>query len=116
MPAWWRKRSSRSKDSESENENFVKGSSIENEKKIWKEISKKKDNKAKSFDEVSVMILRQKQSKNSPRYSRDYATIGREEEERGSSKFLGFDSASSLDIGHPLPRHFVNKDQVGSVG
>ncbi|KAL2505035.1 mitogen-activated protein kinase kinase kinase 3-like [Abeliophyllum distichum] len=107
MPAWWRKRSSRSKDSESENENSVKGSSIENEKKIWKEISKKKDNKAKSFDEVSVMILRQKQSKNSPRNSRDYAALGREEG-GGSSRF---DSASSLDIGHPLLRPFESSTE-----
>ncbi|KAL2521295.1 mitogen-activated protein kinase kinase kinase 3 [Forsythia ovata] len=118
MPAWWRKKSSRSKDSESENENSVKGSSIENEKKIWKELSKKKDNKAKSFDEVSVMILRQKQSKKSPRNSRDYAAIGREEG-GGSSGFSGFDSASSLDIGHPLPRPFESSTdhvQVHGVG
>ncbi|KAL2462353.1 Protein kinase domain-containing protein [Abeliophyllum distichum] len=110
MPAWWRKRFRRSKDSESENENSVKGSSIENEKKVWKEISKKKDNKAKSFDEVFVMILRQKQLKNSPRNSRDYAAIGREERER-SSAFSGFDSSSSLDIGHPMPRPFESSTE-----
>ncbi|CAI9758332.1 unnamed protein product [Fraxinus pennsylvanica] len=98
MPAWWRKRSSRSKDSERENENSARASSVDNGKKIGKE---NKDNKAKSFDEVSGIVLRQKQSKNSPRNSRDYAAIGTEE--RGYSGFSGFNSASSLDIGHPLP-------------
>ncbi|XP_022884466.1 mitogen-activated protein kinase kinase kinase 3-like isoform X1 [Olea europaea var. sylvestris] len=96
MPAWWRKRSSRSKDSVSENGNSPRNSAIENGKKTGKE---NKDNKAKSFDEVSGIVLRPKQSKISPRNSRDYAAIGREE--GGSS---GFGSASSLGTGHPLPR------------
>ncbi|XP_022844645.1 mitogen-activated protein kinase kinase kinase 3-like isoform X1 [Olea europaea var. sylvestris] len=98
MPAWWKKRSSRSKDSEREKDNSARASSIENGKKTGKE---NKDNKAKSFDEVSGIVLLQKQSKNSPRNSRDYAAIGREE--IGSSGFSGFDSASYGDIGHPLP-------------
>ncbi|PIN20787.1 MEKK [Handroanthus impetiginosus] len=83
MPAWWGKKSGRSKDSESS----AKSSSVKNEKKRGKE----SDNRVRSFDEVL-----QHQSRNSPRHSRDFG-------ERNSSGFSGFDSASSLERGHPLP-------------
>ncbi|KAI3462385.1 hypothetical protein Pfo_019048 [Paulownia fortunei] len=111
MPAWWDKISGRSKDSEIKSENSAKGSSVKNEKKRGKENGNKKENKAKSFDEV----LLQQQSRNSPRNSRDLSATGREVG-GNSSGFSGFDSASSLDRGHPLPRPLESpNDQQGHV-
>ncbi|KAL0350398.1 UNVERIFIED_CONTAM: hypothetical protein Sradi_4189000 [Sesamum radiatum] len=88
MPAWWGKKSGRSKDSETS----AKGSSVKNEKKRVKE----SDNKARSFDEV---LLQQQQPRNSPRNSRDFSSTGRELGGGNSSGFSGFDSASSLEEG-----------------
>ncbi|XP_011099741.1 mitogen-activated protein kinase kinase kinase 3-like [Sesamum indicum] len=105
MPAWWGKISGRSKDSETS----AKGSSVKNEKKRVKE----SDNKARSFDEV----LLQQQPRNSPRNSRDFSAAGRELGGGNSSGFSGFDSASSLDRGHPLPRPLEpSNDHVHGVG
>ncbi|KAL0449827.1 UNVERIFIED_CONTAM: Mitogen-activated protein kinase kinase kinase [Sesamum latifolium] len=95
MPAWWGKKSGRSKDSETS----AKGSSVKNEKKRVKE----SDNKARSFDEV-LLQQQQQPPRNSPRNSRDFSAIGRELGGGNSSGFSGFDSASSLERGHPLPR------------
>ncbi|PIN26699.1 MEKK [Handroanthus impetiginosus] len=103
MPAWWDKISGRSKDSETKSDNSPKGSSVKKERKKEKESG----NKAKSFDEVL--------HRNSPRNSRDFLAIGRELG-GNSSGFLGFDSASSLDRGHPLPRPLESpNDQLGHV-
>ncbi|KAL7141992.1 hypothetical protein ABFS83_08G092200 [Erythranthe nasuta] len=83
MPAWWGKKSGRSKESEN------CSSSVKHEKKREKQI----EIKSKSFDEVL-------QSRNSPRNSRDFSPEGG----INSSGFSGFDSASSFDRAHPLPR------------
>ncbi|KAL0332663.1 UNVERIFIED_CONTAM: Mitogen-activated protein kinase kinase kinase [Sesamum calycinum] len=100
------KKSGRSKDSETS----AKGSSVKNEKKRVKE----SDNKARSFDEV---LLQQQQPRNSPRNSRDFSSTGRELGGGNSSGFSGFDSASSLDRGHPLPRPLEpSNDHVHGVG
>ncbi|KAK6125580.1 hypothetical protein DH2020_040673 [Rehmannia glutinosa] len=103
MPAWWGKKSGRSKDSE----NSPKGSSVKNEKKRGKE----SENKVKSLDEVFL----QQQSRNSPRNSSDFSGAGRELGGRNSSGFSGFDSASSLDRGHPLPRPLEPSNSNDSV-
>ncbi|KZV24342.1 mitogen-activated protein kinase kinase kinase YODA-like [Dorcoceras hygrometricum] len=96
MPAWWDKLSGRSKDSETRPEvSSSEGSSLKSLKKKGKENGSNRDSKARSFDEVLVL----KQSRNSPRCSREFSPVG-----GGSSGFSGFDSASSLERGHPLPR------------
>lgn len=87
MPAWWGKKSGRSKDTE----NSPKGSSLKSTEK--KKRGAEIENKVKSFDEV---LLHRHQSRNSPRNSRDFSG--------NSSGFSGFDSVSSLDRAHPLPR------------
>ncbi|KAL6523085.1 hypothetical protein OROHE_016380 [Orobanche hederae] len=92
MPAWWGKKSRRCKDSE----NFPKGPSVKNEKKTEKE----SENKVKSFDE----ILLQHQSRHYPKNGTDFSAAGRDLGGQNSSGFSGFDSASSLDRGLPLPR------------
>ncbi|KAH6791396.1 mitogen-activated protein kinase kinase kinase 3 [Perilla frutescens var. frutescens] len=98
MPAWWSKKSGRSKDSE-------KSSSLKNEKKRGKEV----DPKVNSFDEG---LLR-----NSPRVSRDFSAGGREVVGGDSTGFSGFDSASSMDRAHPLPRPSgSSNDQVHGAG
>ncbi|CAA0828561.1 mitogen-activated protein kinase kinase kinase 3 [Striga hermonthica] len=88
MPAWWGKKSRRSKDSE----NSPNSSSLKNEKR-----EKDSDKKVGSFDEV----LLQQQSRNSPRNSTEFSGGGRD---LGARNLSGFDSASSLDRGLPLPR------------
>ncbi|XP_075514660.1 LOW QUALITY PROTEIN: mitogen-activated protein kinase kinase kinase 3-like [Primulina tabacum] len=96
MPAWWDKISGRSKDSETRPEiSSSEGSSLKNLKKKGKENGNNRDSKARSFDEFLVL----KQSTNSPRSSREFSPVG-----GGCSGFSGFDSASSLERGHPLPR------------
>ncbi|KAL3630129.1 hypothetical protein CASFOL_023113 [Castilleja foliolosa] len=94
MPAWWGKKTGKSKDSEnSPNVSFVKS-----EKKRGK---KEGENKVNSVDEVLVP----QQSRNSPRNSSDLSAAGRGLLiGQNSSGFSGFDSASSLDRGIPLPR------------
>ncbi|XP_057770103.1 mitogen-activated protein kinase kinase kinase 3 [Salvia miltiorrhiza] len=107
MPAWWSKKSGRSKDSE----NSAKSASLKNEKKRGKEI----DHKVKSLDEG----LLQQQSRNSPRVSREFFPGVRELSGGDSSGFSGFDSASSLDKGQPqpLPRPLgASNDPVHGVG
>ncbi|XP_073159481.1 mitogen-activated protein kinase kinase kinase 3-like [Henckelia pumila] len=96
MPAWWDKLSGRSRDSETRPENSSsEGSSLKSLKKKGRENGNNRDSKARSFDEVLVL----KQSRNSPRSSREFSPVG-----GGCSGFSGFDSASSLERGHPLPR------------
>ncbi|KAL6551936.1 hypothetical protein OROGR_008090 [Orobanche gracilis] len=92
MPAWWGKKSRRCKDSE----NSPKGPSVKNEKKTVKE----SENKVKSCDES----LLQHQSRHYPKNSTDFSAAGRDLGGQNSSGFSGFDSASSLDRGLPLPR------------
>lgn len=105
MPAWWGKKSGRSKDSD----NSAKSSSLKNETKRGKEI----EYKVNSLDEG----LLQQQSRNSPRVSRDFSAGARELSGGDSSGFSGFDSASSLDRGHPLPQPLrASNDQVHGVG
>lgn len=99
MPAWWGKKSGGSKSSESS----AKSSSVKNERKREKEI----ESRVNSFEEIF-------QSRNSPRSSREFSAAGREAVGNNSSieklsvvdssGFSGFDSASSLDRAHPLPR------------
>ncbi|XP_051126898.1 mitogen-activated protein kinase kinase kinase 3 [Andrographis paniculata] len=90
MPAWWGKRSGKSKESK----NSEKSSSVKSERE-------ESENKVRSFDDV----LLQRPSRNSPRSSREFSSTGRELlGGRNSSGFSGFDSASSLDRGLPLPR------------
>lgn len=107
MPAWWGKKSGRSKDLE----NSAKSSSLKTEKKRGKEI----DHRANSLDEG----LLQQQSRISPRVSREFCGAVRELSGGDSSGFSGFDSASSLDRGQPqpLPRPLgASNDQVHGVG
>ncbi|XP_073293692.1 mitogen-activated protein kinase kinase kinase 3-like [Primulina huaijiensis] len=95
MPAWWDKLSGKSKDSETRPEiSSSEGSSLKSLKK-GRENGNNRDGKARSFDEALVL----KQSRNSPRSSREFSPVG-----GGCSGFSGFDSASSLEKGHPLPR------------
>ncbi|KAL8477548.1 hypothetical protein ACS0TY_029732 [Phlomoides rotata] len=89
MPAWWGKKSGGSKSSESS----AKSSSVKNEKKRVKEV----ENRVNSFDENFQLKI-------SPRGSREFSTGGRDLVGVDSSGFSGFDSASSLDKAHPLPR------------
>lgn len=89
MPAWWGKKSGGSKSSESK----TKSSSVKYEKKREKEIV----NKVNSYEENL-------QSRNSPRSSREFSAAARELSGVDASGFSGFDSASSLDKAHPLPR------------
>lgn len=104
MPAWWGKKSGRSKDSE----NSAKSSSLKNDKKRGKEI----DPKVNSFDEGLLQ-----QSRNSPRISREFSAGGRELVGGDSSGFFGFDSASSIDRALPLPRPSGSStDHVHGVG
>ncbi|KAK6152990.1 hypothetical protein DH2020_012629 [Rehmannia glutinosa] len=104
MPAWWDKISGRSKDSETKS---VNSASVKNKIKRVKENGNRKENIGKSFDEV----LLQQQSRYSPRNSREFREVG-----GNSSGFSGFDSASSLDRGHPLPRPLESpNDQQGHV-
>ncbi|KAL8034669.1 hypothetical protein ABFX02_12G044000 [Erythranthe guttata] len=113
MPAWWDKISGRSKDSEPKSENSAKSSSLKNERKREKETGNRKESKARSFDEVLLPPPPPPQpSANSPRKSRDFSAVG-----AISTGFSGFDSASSLDRGHPLPRPLEspNSDLQGQV-
>lgn len=101
MPAWWSKKSSKSKEesqhSSSSHFNFIK---FPAHNKSDNEINRKKsgadDQKTRSMDDVVF-------TRNSPRESRDFAMNG-----AGSSGFSGFDSDSTEKRGHPLPRPSVS--------
>ncbi|KAJ4715328.1 Mitogen-activated protein kinase kinase kinase [Melia azedarach] len=102
MPAWWSKKSSKSKEEsqspQSNHFNFIK---LTGDKK------KAKNDKPKSFDDGFF-------TRNSPRESRDYAVTG-----AGSSGFSGFDSDSGEKKGLPLPRPSVSSmqsDHGGGLG
>ena len=94
MPAWWGRKSSKSKEGEVQQQNSEGGyynilkNSIRNEKKG-------KDNKPKSFDDGLF-------SRNSPRNSKDYGALTGSG--GGSSGFSGFEWDGGDKIrGHPLP-------------
>lgn len=84
MPAWWGKKSTKNKETQS------------------KEKEREKYVKPRSFDEVLC--------RNSPRNSKDLNFGG------SGSGFSGFDSGSSLDKAHPLPRPSVGNDQGVVLG
>ncbi|KAK4490660.1 hypothetical protein RD792_001351 [Penstemon davidsonii] len=90
MPAWWGKKSGRSKDSD--NNSSAKSSSAKK--------GKENENKVRNFDEV---LLR-----NSPRNSGDFLSPA-----GNSSGFSGFDS---LDRGHPLPRPINSLESANDQG
>lgn len=99
MPAWWDKLSGRSRDSDTKSQ----GSSLKNQRKNRKGNRNYKDeSKANSFDDE--VFLQQ------PR------DLGREVSPNNSTGFLGFDSASSLDRGLPLPRPVDEPVHVHGVG
>lgn len=107
MPGWWGKKSGRSKDSD----NSAKSSSVKSETKRGKET----ECKVNSFDEG--LLQQQPQSRNSPRVSREFSAGVRELSGGDLSGFSGFDSASSLDRGHPLPQPLrASNDQVHGAG
>ncbi|KAL3528077.1 hypothetical protein ACH5RR_012733 [Cinchona calisaya] len=123
MPAWWGKKSTKSKDPQnnlqnsSSSSNNIKASSVKNEKRRVGGGEKNKDSsiisnndRPKSFDEVSGVVF----TRNSPRKSSDYGGNGG----GGSTVFSGFDSSSSLDRVYPLPRPSVssNDQSHGGVG
>jgi mitogen-activated protein kinase kinase kinase 3 len=83
MPAWWGKKSGKSKEPNPLSAHLQPSkSSVKNDK------AKGKDKeKASSFDEAF--------SRNSPRTSKDFG---------GGSGFYGFDSDGGDKVGHPLPR------------
>ncbi|KAJ6353811.1 hypothetical protein OIU76_002770 [Salix suchowensis] len=93
MPAWWGRKSSKSKE----------GSNQENPHgKNDKKISSIKENKRRSsLDEAAMR-------KNSPCANRECSGSG------GSSGFLGFDSESGEKRGLPLPKPFTS--DLGGVG
>ncbi|XP_011022952.1 PREDICTED: mitogen-activated protein kinase kinase kinase YODA-like [Populus euphratica] len=93
MPAWWSKRSSKSKE----------GSNQENSHgKNYKKICSITENKRKSsLDEAALR-------KNSPRGSKEFAGSG------GSSGFSGLDSDSGGKRGLPLPEPCVSDLGAGS--
>ncbi|XP_016477982.1 mitogen-activated protein kinase kinase kinase 3-like [Nicotiana tabacum] len=89
MPAWWGKKSTKNKETQS------------------KEKERDKYVKPRSFDEVLC--------RNSPRNSKDLNFGGSGCGFSGSG-FSGFDSGSSLDKAHPLPRPSVGNDQGVVLG
>lgn len=109
MPGWWGKKSGRSKDSD----NSAKSSSVKGETKRGKEV----EYKVNSFDDGLLQLQQQPQSRNSPRISREFSAGVRELSGGELSGFSGFDSASSLDRGHPLPQPLrASNDQVHGAG
>ncbi|XP_059432018.1 mitogen-activated protein kinase kinase kinase 3 [Corylus avellana] len=83
MPAWWGKKSGKSKEQNPLSAHlYASKSSVNNER-----VKAKDKEKASSFDEVFC--------RNSPRTSKDFG---------GSSGFSGFDSDGGDKVGHPLPR------------
>lgn len=115
MPAWLWKKSTKSKDLQtnlqnSSSSNTIKASSIKSEKRRGgktKENSISGGDNRKSFDEVSGIVS----SRISPRKSSDFGGNG-----EGSSGFSGFDSSSSLDRVYPLPRPSVSSNDQGHAG
>ncbi|KAL2532718.1 mitogen-activated protein kinase kinase kinase 3-like [Abeliophyllum distichum] len=101
MPAWWGKKTSKS-------ENSAKGSSIEDEQKR----GKANGNNEENFDEVSVMALIQRESRNSPRKSRKFAALGKE----GGGHPLPRPSASSNEHDHVRVAGVSGSGSVSSVG
>ena len=87
MPAWWGKRSSKSKEVSNQDNSYGK-----NDKKIF---SIKENMKRCSLDEAALR-------KNSPRGSKELSGSG------GSSGFSGFDSDSAGKRGLPLPEPCVS--------
>lgn len=87
MPAWWGKRSSKSKEVSNQDNSYGK-----NDKKIC---SIKENMKRCSLDEAALR-------KNSPRGSKELSGSG------GSSGFSGFDSDSAGKRGLPLPEPCVS--------
>lgn len=112
MPAWWGRKSSKSKEEQEKtlqpknpysnrnNNNFIIKSSINNDIK-----KKEKDVRPKSFDEQIT--------RGSPRASKDLVGAG-----VSASGFSGFDSdGCERRQGHPLPRpQGLGNDQVLGLG
>ncbi|KAM1653561.1 hypothetical protein ACFX14_006129 [Malus domestica] len=119
MPAWWGRKSSKSKEEQEKavqhknpysnrnSNNFVNKSSISNDNK-----KKEKDERPRSFDEQVTRA--------SPRASREFTSVVGV----SSSGFLGFDSDGGERAAHPLPRPSVSSlqglalgnDQVNGLG
>jgi mitogen-activated protein kinase kinase kinase 2 len=87
MPAWWSKRSSKSKEGSNQENSHGK-----NDKKICSITENKRKS---SLDEAALR-------KNSPRGSKEFAGSG------GSSGFSGFDSDAAEKRGLPLPEPCVS--------
>ncbi|KAM1255022.1 hypothetical protein TB2_028829 [Malus domestica] len=111
MPAWWGRKSSKSKEEQEKavqhknpysnrnSNNFVIKSSTSNDIK-----NKEKDERPRSFDEHVT--------RRSPRASREFAgPVG-----VSSSGFLGFDSDGGERAAHPLPRPSVSSLQGLPLG
>ncbi|XP_027078515.1 mitogen-activated protein kinase kinase kinase 3-like [Coffea arabica] len=117
MPAWWGKKSTKSKDPQNNSQNSSgsnnnKATSIKNDKRRVGRTKDQgsnnspssKDNRPRSFDEVSGIDF----ARTSPRKSPDFGG--------GSSGFSGFDSSSSLDRVYPLPRPSVSSNDQSHGG
>lgn len=95
MPAWWGRKSGKSKEEHQQNQ-FQPRSPQGNHYGFFKSLNKndkeKSKDKSKSFDELL--------SRNSPRTSKEFAGC--------SSGFSGFDSDGPEKRGHPLPRPSVS--------
>ncbi|KAJ7945244.1 Mitogen-activated protein kinase kinase kinase [Quillaja saponaria] len=99
MPAWWGRKTCKNKEQQQLCSNG-RGQINFSNSPIRNDINKGKD-RPKSFDEASATIL----SRNSPRTSKDFASLG-SGVAGSSSGFSGFDSGSEKK-GLPLPRPSV---------
>ncbi|XP_034893067.1 mitogen-activated protein kinase kinase kinase 3 [Populus alba] len=95
MPAWWGKKSSKSKEGSNQENPHGK-----NDKKIF---SIKENKRRSSLDEAALR-------KNSPRANREFSGSG------GLSAFSGFDSDSGEKRGLPLPKPFTSDLGGGGGG
>lgn len=127
MPAWWGKKSSKSKEESPQNQS-PRGTSIGlikflpnktdsaaaaaggcgRKKEAVAELPDDKSNYRKSFDGGGLVST----IRSSPRASRDFGGVGC----GGSSGFSGFDSDSVEKRAVPLPRPSVQGDQVTGLG
>jgi mitogen-activated protein kinase kinase kinase 2 len=95
MPAWWGKKSSKSKEGSNQENPHGK-----NDKKLFKI---KENKRSSSLDEAALR-------KNSPRANREFSGSG------GLSAFSGFDSDAGEKRGLPLPKPFTSDLGGGGGG
>ncbi|XP_047315771.1 mitogen-activated protein kinase kinase kinase 3-like [Impatiens glandulifera] len=112
MPAWWGKKSPKTRVDESQQNQHGKGTQM-----ITNDMNRSKE-KVRSFDEVSHTLFSPK-SRISPRNSREFSSAagGTGVTSSGSSTFLGFSERT-----HPLPRPLISStpslpnDYVPGIG